>query len=162
MNIIVAVDKNWGIGYKGNLLTHLPEDLKFFKEKTSDKIVVMGRKTLESLPNGKPLANRINIVLTKDKSYECDGTVICYSFEELYKTINKYDSDDVFIIGGAQIYNLLLNKCKKAYITKIYKEFNADTYLDNIDKLEQWNLINKSEIKDYNNIYYSFCEYIHK
>jgi dihydrofolate reductase len=159
MNLIVAVDENWGIGYKGKLLTYLPDDLKYFKEKTLYKVVVMGRKTLESLPNGKPLANRTNIVLTRDKNYKCDGVTVCNSINELTETIKDYDSDSVFIIGGAQIYNELINDCNKAYVTKIYKEFIVDASIKNIDILPNWELIEKSPIHEYNGTNYCFCVY---
>ena len=90
MNIIVAADKNWGIGKNNQLLVSIPADMKMFREETSGKVVVMGRKTLESFPNGLPLKNRINIVLTRDRNYEAKGAVIVHSIEEALKEVEKY------------------------------------------------------------------------
>ena len=89
MNLIAAVDLNWGIGYNCELLEKIPEDMKYFKEKTLGKVIVMGRTTFESLPNKKPLEQRINIVLTKNKNYNCEGVILCYSLEELFNRIEK-------------------------------------------------------------------------
>ncbi|MCQ4727884.1 dihydrofolate reductase, partial [Anaerotignum faecicola] len=104
MKTIVAVDRNWGIGRDGGLLTHLPEDMKFFRTTTKNKIVIMGRKTLESFPEGKPLKNRINILLTGNYDYCPEGTVICHSVEEVLEAVRGYDSEDVYIIGGQSVY----------------------------------------------------------
>ena len=100
MNVIVAVDKNWAIGKDNKLLVSIPDDMKFFRETTSGKVVVMGRKTLESFPNGKPLKNRVNIVLTRDENYKVKDAIVVHSKEELDKELAKYNSDDIFVIGG--------------------------------------------------------------
>ena len=120
MNLIVAVSENYAIGKDNKLLFNLPSDLKYFKEKTLNKVVVMGRRTFNSLPF-KPLKNRINIVLTTDESFTYQGVIVVHSFEELFKELEKYNDDDIFIIGGSSIYNKLLNKCRLAYITKVQK-----------------------------------------
>lgn len=159
MKIIVAVDKNWGIGYKGDLLQYIPEDMRFFKEKTLNKVVIMGRETLDSLPNGEPLKDRVNIVLTRDKSFKKEGIVICNSIEETLKQIEKFKSDNVFIIGGESIYKQFLNYCDELFITKIQNEYKADKFFPNIDILESWELISESETKEYKGIKYSFCKY---
>lgn len=119
MKLIVAVDKEWNIGNKGDLLFRLPLDMKFFRTQTSGKVVVMGRKTLESFPNGKPLKNRVNIVLSRDKSYSVEGAQTVADIEELTEKINEYNSDDVYVIGGAEIYRLLLPLCDTAVITHV-------------------------------------------
>lgn len=100
MNLIACIDNNWGIGYNNNLLFHIPDDLKRFKEITNNKVVVMGRKTFESLPNVKPLPNRINIVITKDKKYRPNSVVVINSFEELLLHLKIYKQENIFIIGG--------------------------------------------------------------
>jgi dihydrofolate reductase len=105
----------------------------------------MGRKTLESLPKGKPFSNRINIVLTKDANYTCDGATIVHNLDELYQAITEYPTDDVFIIGGGQIYNLLYPHCRFGYITRIDEDFEADTFLDPIDSLPNWEMVWKSD-----------------
>jgi dihydrofolate reductase len=137
MNIIVAVDQNWAIGYKNNLLCHLPSDLKHFKETTLNKTVIMGRKTLESLPNGQPLNNRRNIVLSNTLTRNHDMTVV-NSMSELKQAICQTDSEDLFVIGGEKVYRLLLPFCHFAYITKIDRAFKADTFFPNLDFDINW------------------------
>lgn len=158
MKAIVAVDKNWGIGRDGGLLVHLPGDLKYFKEKTKGKIVVMGRATLESLPGGKPLKDRVNIVLSRNKGYDADCP-ICHSHEDLFEIIKDYDEDDVFIIGGEDIYRQFLPYCNVVYVTKIDEEFPADHHFENLDNLEEWKLVRESGIQEEKGIRYIFTEY---
>ena len=160
MNLIVAVDKNWGIGRDGKLLFYIPEDLKFFKEKTSGKTVVMGRKTLLSLPGGKPLPNRNNIVLTRGHTLDKrEDLTVVHSFEELFKIIDILSSDDVYLIGGAEIYNELLMNCKTLYITKIEADGHADTFLTNLDKHSEFICEDIGELKEYEGLKYRFCRY---
>lgn len=159
MNLIVAVDKNWGIGKNGGLLTHLPQDLKFFKEKTVGKVVVMGRSTLESLPNGNPLPNRTNIVLTHKEDFEKEGVTVVHSMEALMELCNQYPSEDVMIIGGASVYNELMEICDALYITKMYYEFEADTFIKNVDALPQFKVVWESEVVEENGISYQWFEY---
>ncbi|MCB2314085.1 dihydrofolate reductase [Clostridium tagluense] len=163
MNLIAAVDLNWGIGYNTKLLVKIPEDMKYFKEKTIGKVIVMGRNTLESLPDKKPLEQRVNIVLTKNRSYNCEGVILCYSLEELFKELKKYNEKDVFIIGGQSIYAQLMPHCDKAYITKIYKEYVHNKVLANLDNNNQWQKISTSEKQQFKeDIYYTFNTYIKK
>lgn len=160
MKLIVAVDENWGIGKDNNLLVHIPEDLKYFKEKTLGKVVVMGRNTFESLPNG-PLPQRKNIILTKDINYKADCE-ICNSIEELFGILKEYDSDDIFIIGGAKVYEEMINFCDTLFITKIFKSFKADRFFRNLDKESNIDINWKSDVKEYNEIRYQFIEYRRK
>ena len=125
MNLIAAVDENWAIGKNNQLLVRIPADQKFFREMTTGRVVVMGRKTLESFPNGQPLKNRTNIVLTHNKDYAVKDAVVVHSMDELHEELKKYDSDDVFVIGGEKIYEQLLDECDVAHITKI--DFDFDT-----------------------------------
>ena len=119
MKLIVAVDKEWNIGNKGELLFRLPLDMKFFREQTSGKVVVMGRKTLESFPNGKPLKNRVNIVLSRDKTFSAEGAAVLPDAQSVLEEIKKYNTDDVYVIGGEAIYTLLLPYCDTAVITHV-------------------------------------------
>ena len=128
MNLIVAVDKNWAIGKDNKLLVSIPDDMKFFRETTTGKVVVMGRKTLESFPNGKPLKNRVNIVLTRDPNYEVKDAIIVHSKDELDKELKKYNQEDIFVIGGESIYRLMLDDCQKAFVTYVDYAYDADTY----------------------------------
>ena len=153
MNLIAAVDLNWGIGYNSELLVKIPEDMKYFKEKTQGKVIVMGRNTFESLPNKKPLEQRINIVLTKNRNYNCEGVILCYSLEELFIELKKYNEEDIFIIGGQSIYAQLISHCDKAYITKIYKEYVHNNVLVNLDNNNQWKKVSTSEKREFKDGY---------
>lgn len=168
MIAIVSVDLNWGIGYKGSLLQRIPEDTKFFRETTLNKVVVMGRDTLESLPGGNPLKNRVNIVMTRNPFYKKENAVVCNSLSELAADLSaalsaeldKQVSDDVFVIGGESVYKQLLPYCSKAYVTKFYHEYQADRYFPNLDEEEGWRLESAGELKSYGNIEYSFTTYV--
>jgi len=159
MRLIVAVAHDWGIGCEGDLLFDLPDDMAFFRNTTKNKIVVMGRPTLLSFPGGNPLKNRINIVLTTDKNYKKEGCIICNSINELFVELKKYDSDDVFIIGGGKIYNELYPYCEEAYITKVNSVAKADTYLHNFDEDIDWKLFVQSEKHVNNGIEFTFNTY---
>ena len=140
MNLIAAVDKNWAIGFKNELLAHIPADQRFFRQMTEGKVVVMGRKTLESLPGGKPLKDRTNIVLTKNKDYKCDGCTIVHDIDELVRILEQYKSEEIFVIGGEKIYTELLDLCDTAYITKIDRTYEADAYFPDLDERDDWEI----------------------
>lgn len=159
MNLIAAADQAWGIGRDGGLLTHLPGDMKYFGETTRGHVVVMGRKTLESFPGGKPLKNRVNVVLTTDKQYLPEGVTVCHSLEETLEYLKQYKEEDIFIIGGGTIYSQFLPYCKKAYVTRIHETFQADTKLENLDKNPCWTLSKQGELQEENGISYEFCIY---
>jgi len=162
MNLIVAVDKNWSIGCNGKLLISIPEDMQLFRKETANKIVVMGRKTLESFPNGLPLKNRTNIVITGDKSYNIKDAIICHSIEEALEEIKKYKSDDVYVIGGETIYRQLLQYCDVAHVTKIDYEYDADTQFPNLDEMSEWSIEERSDERTYFDLEYEFLKYIKK
>ena len=137
MNVIVAVDKNWAIGKDNRMMWSIPADMKFFRETTKGNIVIMGRKTLESFPQGQPLKNRVNIVITRKKDYKVKGAVIVHSVEEAVKEAKKYEGE-LFVIGGESIYRAMLAYCDTAYVTKIDHAFDADTYFPNQDTDVGW------------------------
>lgn len=159
MNLIVAVDKNWGIGCQNKLLVSIPEDMKFFRSETSGKVVVMGRKTLESFPNGLPLKNRTNIVLTKNPDYRVKGAVVCHSVEEVLEELKQYSSEDVYIIGGDSIYREFLPYCDVAHVTRIDHAYEADAFFPNIEEMPEWKLTGESEEKTYFDLEFTFCRY---
>ncbi|MBQ7348618.1 MAG: dihydrofolate reductase [Clostridia bacterium] len=142
MKAIVAVDKNWGIGKNNELLFSIPEDMKFFRETTKGKTVVMGSKTLKSLPGGNPLKNRTNIVLSNTIVRE--DCIIVNSITELGVELSKYNSEDVYVIGGAMLYKTLLPYCSEALVTKIDADGNPDVFFENLDCLPDWELKNES------------------
>lgn len=160
MNIIVAVGKNLGIGYKNDLIYNISEDKKFFRRTTLEKVVVMGRKTFLSLPNSAPLKNRTNIVMSRDKNFKADGVTVCHSKEEFLHLLENYDSKDVYIIGGAEIYAELFDLCDTAIITKIDDDKPADKFFPDIDSMKNWKLSDISEDYYDNGIRYRFCTYI--
>ena len=166
ISAIVAVDANWGIGYNGQLLEHISDDLKRFKELTANNTVVMGRKTWESLPN-KPLPNRFNVVLTSTPSPMEQTTNTKFltmddflmNLDSLEDFMNEYGKE-IFIIGGSQIYHSLLPIYDRAYVTKIYKSHeNVDSYFPNLDNDNNWKRVSASEIFTNNNLTYQFCCY---
>lgn len=159
MKAIVAVDQNWGIGYQGNLLQRIPGDMKYFREKTIGKIVVMGRETFESFPGQEPLKDRINIVLTRNKNYQNDKVTICHSLEDLFWELQKYDPENIFVIGGESVYTQLLPYCTEAFVTKIENIYPADKYFNNLDKEQSWKLIDISEEQIFGDISYRFLTY---
>ena len=143
MNLIVAVDENWGIGKDNKLLTHISGDLKRFQSLTTGKVVIMGRSTLESLPDGKPLPNRCNIVLTTDKNYKVEGAIVINAIDNAFITlINCMNPSDVFVIGGESIYRQLLKYCDTAYVTKIKKKYDADRFMVNLQEHPDWTPVN--------------------
>lgn len=159
MKLILAADENWAIGNKGGLLCHLSGDLKFFKEKTSGNTVIMGRPTLESLPGGKPLPNRENIVLTTNPDYVKEGVTIVHSEEELDAHIADYDQNKLFLIGGGKIYRDFLHKCDTCFITKIYDKFEADTWFIDLDATGEFEVVWSSDVQEEKGIRYQFFEY---
>ncbi len=159
MNIIAAVDNNWAIGNKGQLLVSIPNDQKHFREETTGKVVVLGRKTLQTFPQGMPLQNRKNIILSKDKNYQVKGAQVMHSVEELLEELKQYPSEDIYIIGGQSIYEQMLPYCDVAHITKIDHEYQADTYFPNLDKDENWEITADSDEMTYFDIPYTFYRY---
>ena len=162
MNIIVAAYKNWGIGRNNELLVSIPADMKMFREETTGKVVVMGRKTLESFPNGLPLKNRTNIVITGNRDYQVKGAVIVHSIEEALKEVEKYPAEDVYCIGGDSIYKQMLPYCDTAHVTKIDFAYEADAYFPNLDEDPDWEITAESEEQTYFDLEYAFVKYERK
>ncbi len=159
MNLIAAVDKNWAIGYKNELLVRIPEDQKWFRETTTGKAVIMGRKTLESFPNKSPLKNRLNVVITSDMNYSVPGAVVVHSIDEAVEAVREYADDDVYVIGGESIYRQMLPLCSTAHITKVDYAYQADAHFPNLDKEEGWKITETSDERTYFDIIYEFVKY---
>ncbi len=173
MKAIVAVDKNWGIGLKGKLLVQIPADQRFFRETTTGQVVVMGRKTLESFPNGAPLKNRVNIVLTRGNTTLPDEVEKAHSIEELKSILSRYDgsgSDDepsreIYCIGGAEVYRQLLPMCDECLVTKIDESYEADAFFPDLDEDPEWELVrdgSENEEQTYFDVIYYFLKYRRK
>ena len=159
MNLIVAVDKNWAIGNQNRLLVSIPADMKFFRETTMNKVVVLGRKTLESFPNGLPLKKRTNIVITRDKNYQVKDAIVVHSVEEALKELEKYSEEEIYVIGGESIYRQMLPYCKVAHVTKVNHAYEADTYFPNLDEKDEWVVTGVSEEQTFFDLEYEFVRY---
>lgn len=161
LSIIVAMAQDKAIGINGDLLCHMPADLKHFKTITMGGIVVMGRKTWDSLPKGA-LPGRRNIVITRNTAFTAQGAEVAHSLEEAINLIAD-DNRECFIIGGAQLYSSSIGIVDKMYITLINATFDADTFFPEYDPLE-WDTIEKEDhIKDERNPYdYTFLTLIKK
>lgn len=162
MNIIVAVDQNWAIGKDNDLLVSIPADMKMFRQETTGKVVVMGRKTLETFPNGLPLKNRTNIIITKNKDFQVKDAIVVHSIEEALEAVKDYPPEDVYCIGGDSIYRQMLPYCDVAHITKIEFAYEADRYFPNLDEMPEWEIETESEEHTYFDLEYSFVKYVRK
>ena len=159
MNLIVAVDENWAIGNKNELLISIPADHKLFRQETTGKVVILGRKTLETFPQGLPLKNRTNIIMSTNKDYQVKDAVVVHNLDELLSQIEKYDTEDVYVVGGESVYRLLLPYCDTAHVTKIDHAYEADAYFPNLDAMPEWKITADSEEQTYFDIAYHFLKY---
>ena len=160
--MIVAVDNNWAIGSKGGLLVRIPNDHKNFRQETTGKVVVLGRKTLETFPQGMPLQNRTNIILSTNPDYKVKDAVVVHSKEELLEELSKYQDDEIYIIGGESVYRMMLPYCDTAHVTKIDHIYEADAYFPNLDEMDEWEITNDIEEQTYFDIAYQFVKYERK
>ena len=163
MKIIFAIDKNWNIGYDGDMLFKISKDLQRFREFTEKNIIIMGRKTFESLPDKKALPNRTNIVITRDKDYKADGIIVVNSIEELFPLLEKLNPNNEmenFLIGGGDLTHQMLKYCDEAYITKVNKSFEAsDTLIPNLDIDKNWKIVKESETDYQDDLEYKYVDY---
>ena len=162
MNLIVAVDKNWAIGNKGRLLVSIPGDHKMFRRETLGKVVVYGRKTLETFPMQQPLDRRTNIVLSANPKLQVRGAAVVHSIPELLEELKQYDSSDIYIIGGESVYRQMLPYCDTAHVTMIDYAYEADAYFPNLDKDPEWEITADSDEQTYFDIPYIFLRYSRK
>lgn len=160
MNLIVAADRNWGIGNKGQLLVRIPADQQLFREETMGKVVVMGRKTLESLPGRQPLHGRTNVVLTGDPGFRVKNAVVVHSLEEALSYLEDVPSEDIYVIGGESIYRQFLPYCHTAHVTWIDYAYEADTWFPDLDREPGWKLALESEEQTYFDLCYEFRMYV--
>lgn len=162
MNLIVAVDQNWAIGCKNKLLASIPGDQRFFRDVTTGNVVVLGRKTLETFPQGKPLKNRTNIILSSNPDYQVKDALVVHSMEELLQELEKYPPEQIYVIGGESVYRQLLPYCSIAHVTKINRAYEADSYFPNLDEDEEWEITADSEEQTYFDLEYRFYQYERK
>mgnify|MGYP000997130980 CR=1 FL=1 len=159
MNLIVAVDKNWAIGYHNQMLISIPEDMRFFRDETKGKAVIMGRKTFETFQDGKPLKNRLNIVITT-RDTDIKDAIVVHSIDEALEAAKGYQSKDIYVIGGESIYKQMLDYCDVAHVTKIDYAYQADTHFPNLDEREDWKIAAESDERTYYDIEYNFFKYV--
>ena len=161
IRVIVAVDKNWAIGKDGKLLNNIPDDQRFFRQTTTNQVVIMGRKTLESLPGGKPLPNRTNVILTRNEDFRDPDVLVAHSVQEALNLAQEKGAD-IYIAGGSEIYEQMLNYCDEAYVTFIDYAYQADTYFPNLDKMSEWVLVAESEEQTHFDIVYYYRQYVRR
>ncbi len=160
MELIVNVTENWGIGFENRLLVSISADLRRFRQLTEGKVVILGRKTLETFPGGRPLKNRTNIVLTTDPAFRADGAVIVHSAQELFSALRGYSQQALCVIGGASVYRLLLPYCTRARVTKTAAMPAADAFFPNLDALENWRIADASEPMEENGLRFQYVDYV--
>lgn len=160
MKTIVCVDENWGIGSNNDLLYHLPADMKFFREHTTGNVVVMGMATVLSLPGGKPLPKRTTVALSDDLSWNPEGVIVCRSMDELKEKLSEFDSDSIYVCGGASVYAQLIDLCDEALITKVKAgDKAAEKYFPNLDEKPEWTMVYESEEMEHEGVKFSFTTY---
>lgn len=162
MNMIVCVSRNWGIGKDNQLLFHIPNDLKQFRALTIGKTVVMGHNTLKSLPGGKPLPERTNIVLSRDPNLVVEGATVCHDMQDVLIELSTVSPDDVFIIGGASVYRMFLPYCRRALITRVDAVPEADSFFPDLQEHPQWKIRQESDFMEHNGLSYQYVEYINE
>ena len=159
MNLYVTADENWAIGNNNNLLIQIPRCQKLFLEETKGKVLVMGRKTLATFPQGLPLAGRTNIVLSKNEELQIKNTTVVHSVEELLEELKQFPSEDVYVVGGESVYKQLIPYCNVAHVVKMDHAYDANKYFPNLDKDSQWKLTADSDELTYFDIAYEFLKY---
>ena len=162
MNIIAAVDNNWAIGRRGQLLVSIPNDLKHFREETMGKVLVYGRKTLQTFPQGMPLGGRTNIILSSNPDFQVKNALVVSDLDRLLEKLKAYKDDDVYVVGGESVYRQLLPCCNTAHITKIDRRYEADAYFPNLDRDPEWEITADSDEQTYFDIAYTFLKYERK
>ena len=158
---ILSADKKWGIGKRNGLLFSLPLDMKFFRTTTSGHVVAMGENTLLSFPNSKPLKNRTHIVLSADETHNYEGVINVHSFDEFLQKIKEYSlNEDVYIIGGASIYNQMIPYVDKVLLTKVDEDGGAEVFFHNLDEDPNFECVEEGEIINDNGHDIRFTTYI--
>ena len=162
MQAIAAVDRNWGIGKNGQLLVRIPADMKMFREETTGKVIIYGRKTLETFPMQRVLDNRTNIILSRNPGLVVKNAIVAHSLEELDSILEPYPRDDIYVIGGESIYRQLLPKCDTVHLTMIDYAYEADSFFPNLDEDPDFTVAESSDEHTYFDIPYTFVKYVRK
>lgn len=159
MKCIVNVTENWGIGLGNELIVSIRADLKRFREKTTGKTVVLGRKTLAGFPGGKPLKNRRNIVLTRDENAQIEGAEIVHNEQELFELLKDIPTDEIMVIGGESVYRMLLPYCDEVLLTRTFGDYEADRFFPNLDELPGWSVTEEEPVLEENGVQFQYLTY---
>lgn len=159
MNCIVNVSQNWGIGNSNQLLFSICADLKRFRQLTTGKVVILGRKTLQTFPGGRPLKNRTNLILSATAGFQVEGATVYRSASQLLQALREYPQEQLCVIGGASVYELLLPYCHTAQITKTLQQVQADRFFPNLDALEHWTLTAASDVMEEDGVRFQYLDY---
>lgn len=159
MDLVVNVSENWGIGKGGDQLVYISADLKRFRQLTTGKAVILGRKTLSTFPGGRPLKNRTNLILSGSVK-AVEGAEVFPDLSSLLNRLKDCDLQQVSVIGGASVYGLLLPYCEKAYITKTYGDYEADTFFPNLDEMDNWQIVNTGEMLEEDGVKFQYIDYV--
>ena len=162
MNIIVTVDERWAIGNNEKLLVQIPRNQKLLMEETAGKVVVVGRKALQTFPQGMPLQGRTTIVLSGNSGLKIKGATVVHSVEALLKELKKYRDEDIFVVGGESVFAQLLPYCNVAHVTRVDHAYAANKYFPNLDKDGSWTVTAESDEQTYFDIAYEFLKYERK
>ena len=162
MNAIAAVSLNWGLGKDNDLLFHISEDMKHFRTLTSGGTVIMGRKTLDSMPGGKALPKRRNIVITRDRNFQRDNVEVVHSIEEALALVAGEDPEKVWVIGGGEIYKAMLPHCSRCCMTKVYAQPECEVFFPNLDEMEDWQVACSETVARDGELEYQFIDYMRK
>ncbi len=162
MKAIVAVDRNWAIGNRGGLLVSIPNDHKFFRRETMGKVVIYGRKTLETFPMRQPLDGRTNLILSANPDYEVRNAEVLHSIPALLERLKGLDTDDIYVIGGASVYRELLPYVDTALVTRVDRAYEADAFFPDLDADPGWEKTEEGEEQTYFDLLYTFDVYRRK
>ena len=162
MECIVNVTPDWGIGRHGELLVAISADLRRFRQLTQGKTVILGRKTLATFPGGRPLKNRRNLILSHDPAFQVEGAEVVHSLPELLQAIQKVPEEQLCVIGGAAVYEMLLPYCTTAQVTKSYVTLKADTFFPDLDADSCWSLAEEGKIEEENGVRFQYLKYVHR
>jgi len=162
MNIIVTADERWAIGNHDKLLVQIPKNQKLFLEETAGKVVVVGRKALQTFPQGMPIQGRTTIVLSENRDFQVKGAVVVHSVEALLKELKKYQDEDIYVCGGESVYAQLLPYCNVVHVTKVDHIYAADKFFPNLDQDAEWQITAESDEQTYFDIAYEFLQYERK
>ena len=161
LSMIVTVDRNWALSNAHKPLISIPDDIKFIKDTTYGKVVMMGRHTFENHFDSKPLGNRVTIIVTKETDYSSPGVTVVHSSTQAMLAAEKYNRD-VYVLGGKRLYHDLLPLCDEVHVTAVDYSYSADSWFPNLDKKPEWVMVDESEEQTHFDVVYCFKRYLRR